>query len=126
MLQLRDAENQQLSADERAALGQPTSSSSGKHRYLSSEVPGPVTLGSVFLLERSVEGPAAEALEAVDPFELIGSTFNLSVRTRARLQRQLDVVSAIASSGIAHRLRVQPEVGANQLARIVQKHLQKH
>ena len=126
MLQLRDAEHAQLSGDERAALGQPASCSSGKHRYSSARVPGPVRLRSIFLLERSAAGPAAEALAAVDPFELIGSTFNLSVRTPARLQRQLDVVSVIASNGIAHRLRVQPGVGANELATIVQEHLQKH
>jgi len=126
MLQLRDAEHKRLSGDERAALGRQASRASGKHRYLSAGVPGPAPLGSIFLLERSVDGPAAEALAAVDPFELIGSTFNLSVRTPARLQRQLDVVSAIASSGIAHRLRIQPEVGANELATIVQEHLQKH
>ena len=64
-----------------------------------------------------------EQLEAVDPFELIASTFNLSVRTPARLRRQLDVVSAIASSGLTHRLRVQPGIDATELAAIVQNHL---
>jgi hypothetical protein len=123
-LQLREAENRQLSAEEREALGDPASSSSGKHCYVSATVPDAVSLGSLFLLERSAEQPAVEALEAVDPFELIGSTFNLSVRTPQRLRRQLDVVSVIAASGIAHRLRVQPDVSASRLAAVIQEHLQ--
>jgi hypothetical protein len=125
-LQLRDAEDERLSTEERAALGRPASCSSGKHRYISSTVPDAVPLGSLFLLERSNEGPAVERLDAVDPFELIASTFNLSVRTPERLQRQLDVVSAIASSKLAHRLRVQPDVSASSLAMSIQAHLQKY
>lgn len=123
VLQLRAAEDERLSADERAALGRPASTSAGKRRYVSGSVPGPVPLGGLFLLERSAEEPAVEQLAVVDPFELIASTFNLSVRTPARLRRQLDVVSAIASSGLAHRLRVQPDVDATRLASIIQAQL---
>jgi hypothetical protein len=61
-----------------------------------------------------------ERLAAVNPFELIGSTFNLSVRTPARLRRQLDVVSAITSAGLVYRLHVQPDVDATRLASTVQ------
>jgi hypothetical protein len=116
VLQLRLAEDGQLTPQGREALGRPASSPSGKQRYVSADVPEPAPLGCLFLLERSTEGPAIERLEAVDPFELIASTFNLSVRTPERLRRQLDVVSAIASGGLAHRLRVQPSVDASQLA----------
>lgn len=123
VLQLRPAEDQRLTAEERAALGHVTSRSEGKHRYVGAEVPDAAPLGSLFLLERSSEQPSVERLTAVDPFELIGSTFNLSVRTPARLRRQLDVVSAIASRGLAHRLRVQPNVGADQLAAMIEQHL---
>jgi hypothetical protein len=123
VLQLRPSEDQRLSAGERAALGQITNRSEGKYRYVGAEVPDAAPLGSLFLLERSREQPAVERLSAVDPFELIGSTFNLSVRTPDRLQRQLDVVSTIASRGLAHRLRVQPDVGADQLAAMIVQHL---
>ncbi len=99
-LQLRAAEDERLSAEERAALGRPAGTVEGKQRYVSGEAPDAAPLGCVFLLERSAREPAVERLEAVDPFELIASTFNLSVRTPARLRRQLDVVSAIASSGV--------------------------
>jgi hypothetical protein len=123
VLQLRAREDERLSADARAVLGSPASSSTGKRRYVSASAPDPAALGGLFLLERSAEGPAIEKLQAVNPFELIASTFNLSVRTPARLRRQLDVVSAIASSGLAYRLRVQPDIDATRLAAIVQEQL---
>lgn len=123
VVQLRAREDERLSAEQRTALGHPASTVEGKQRYVSDESPEPAPLGGLFLLERSSEQPAVEQLAAVDPFELIASTFNLSVRTPARLQRQLDVVSAIASGGLAHRLRVQPGIDATELAAHIQKHL---
>jgi hypothetical protein len=119
VLQLRDAEDERLSTDARTALGGSMGGAFGKRRYVSPSVPEPVPVGGLFLLQRSTEEPALEQLAAVDPFELIASTFNLSVRTPARLQRQLDVVSAVASNGLAHRLRVQPDIDATRLASIV-------
>ncbi len=120
VLQLRATEDERLSTDARASHGRPTSASFGKQRYVGDDAPDPAPLGGLFLLERSDEEPAVERLAVVDPFELIASTFNLSVRTPARLRRQLDVVSAIASNGLAHRLRVQPGVDATRLASLVQ------
>ena len=123
VLQLRTADDERLSAGARAALGRPAPPAFGKPRYVSDSVPDPAPLGGLFLLERSTEEPAVEQLAAVNPFELIASTFNLSVRTPARLQRQLDVVSAIASGGLAYRLRRQPGRDATELAAIVQEQL---
>jgi hypothetical protein len=122
-LQLREDEDKRLSAEERAALGRPEQVGAGKHRYLGSHVTEPVPLGSLFLIERSAAEPAAERLEAASPFELLASTFNLAVRTPTRLRYQLDVVSAIASSGMAHRLRVQPGIDATRSAEIIEDHL---
>jgi hypothetical protein len=124
-LQLRTAEDERLSAGERATLGRPAGSVENKRRYVSNEAVDAAPLGCVFLLERSAEEPTVEQLGAVNPFELIASTFNLSVRTPDRLQRQLDVVSAIASDGLAHRLRVQPGVDASRLGTIVHEHLRR-
>jgi hypothetical protein len=123
MLQLRTAEDERLSVDDRAALGRRANSPTGKQRYLADGVPDSAPVGGLFLIERSSEEPVVEQLAAVDPFELIASTFNLSVRTPARLRHQLDVVSAIASAGLAHRLRVQPDIDATRLAAILQEHL---
>jgi hypothetical protein len=123
VLQLRVTEDERLSAEERMALGRATSPAADKRRYVGVGVPDPTPLGGMFLLERSAEKPALEQLSAVDPFELIASTFNLSVRTPTRLARQLDIVSAIAASGLTFRLRVQPGVDATRLASLVDAQL---
>jgi hypothetical protein len=122
-LQLRAAEDQRLAAPERAALGRPAGEVEGKRRYVSASPPPPAPLGGLFLLERSAAQPALQRLDDVSPFALLASTFNLSVRTPARLQRQLDAVAAIAAGGFVHRLRVQPGVDATELAAIVSRHL---
>ena len=46
----------------------------------------PAPFGGLFLLERATHGPPVERIEAVDPFALLASTFNLSVRTPERLR----------------------------------------
>jgi hypothetical protein len=123
VLQMRPAEDQRLTAQERATLGEAESTVAGKQRYLTGSGPEPAPLACLLLIEHSDTGPAVEQLPAVDPFELIASTFNLSVRTPARLQRQLNVVETIASNGLAYRLRVQPGIDATQLASIIQEQL---
>ncbi|HTD07908.1 MAG TPA: hypothetical protein VK680_03365 [Solirubrobacteraceae bacterium] len=123
VLQLRASEGERLSADDRAALGRHAGTVGEKQRYANDSTPDPAPLAGLFLLAHSDEQPAVEQLAAVDPFELIASTFNLSVRSPARLQRQLEVVSAIAADKLAHRLRVQPGVNATELAAMIQAHL---
>jgi hypothetical protein len=120
LLQLRAAEDERLVRGERAALGRPTRFADGKQRYLTAGTQDSAELGALLLLERSALEPAIERVTAVDPFELLASTFNLSVRTPARLERQLDVMSAIASAGLVYRLRVQPGIDATTLASTIQ------
>jgi hypothetical protein len=116
-LHLRSAEEDRLAPHQRSALGAPTGLVEGKRRYVSAHVAEAAPLAHVFLLERSERDPIIEPLQAVNPFELIGATFNVSVRTPERLARQLDVVSAIASRGFAHRLRVRTGLTASSLAK---------
>ncbi len=66
---------------------------------------------------------AIERIEAVDPFALLASTFNLSVRTPERLARHLDLAVALAATRRIYRLRVQPGTDATQLAEIVRERL---
>jgi hypothetical protein len=122
LLQLQGAEHERLSTREREALGPPTAFL-GKQRYSPSVAASPAPFGALFLLERSADGAPIERIEAVDPFELLASTFNLSVRTPERLTRHLDLVAALAATGRIHRLRVQPGVDATQLAEIVHERL---
>lgn len=122
-LHLRAAEEDRLGRDEISALGQPAGLVEGRRRYVSAQVAEAAQLAYVLMIERSERDPVIEPLHEVDPFELIGSTFNVSVRTAERLARQLDFVSAIASCGLAHRLRIRPGVDASSLAELVHQHV---
>ena len=122
LLHLRAAEHDRLSTRERAVLSTHTTFL-GKQRYSPSVTASSTPFGELFLLERSTHGPPVERIEAVDPFALLASTFNLSVRTPERLVRHLDVAGALAATGRIYRLRVQPGMDATRLAEIVHERL---
>jgi len=122
LLHLRPAEHERLSTRELAVLG-PAATILGKQRYSPHVTGSPAPLGDLFLLERATHGPPVEHIESVDPFALLASTFNLSVRTQERLVRHLDLAVALAATGRVHRLRVQPGMDATQLAEIVHEYL---
>jgi hypothetical protein len=115
MLHLRATEHDRLSSQERAVLG-PPATFPGKRRYNPRVTASPAPFGGLFLLERSKHGPPLERIEAVDPFALLASTFNLSVRTPERLVRHLDLATALAATERIYRLRIQPGIDATQLA----------
>jgi hypothetical protein len=119
---LRQLEDDRLSPAKRDRLGASVAFAS-RRRYAPGTVPGPVPLAAFFLLERAAAGAAIEPAPAVDPFALLASTFNLSVRTPERLVHQLDVAGAIAEAGAVRRLRVLPGLDADRLAGIVEEHL---
>jgi hypothetical protein len=52
----------------------------------------------------------------VDPFTLLGATFNLSVRTPERLQRQLDLCARLAAEVPVLSLQIPPGVDAAAVA----------
>jgi hypothetical protein len=114
-LHLRADEHDRLSTDERAALGS-ASTFLEKKRYSPPLAASPAPFGELFLLERTPHGPPIERIERVDPFELLASTFNLSVRTPERLVRHLDLAVALTDTRRIYRLRIQPNMNATQLA----------
>jgi hypothetical protein len=122
LLQLGAAEHERLAAHERAILG-PPEAFLDKQRYSPSTIAAAAPFGELFLLERSTHGPPIERIEAVDPFALLASTFNLSVRTPERLARHLDLAVALAATERIYRLRIQPGTDATQLAEIVYEQL---
>jgi hypothetical protein len=122
LLQLRTAEHDRLSAHERVVLG-PLAAFPHKRRHHPRLSASPAPFGGLFLLERATHGPPIERLEAIDPFALLASTFNLSVRTPERLVRHLDLAAALAATERIYRLRVQPGVNATQLADAVLRQL---
>jgi hypothetical protein len=121
ILYLRPAEQGRLDAGELGALG-PATEFAGKHRFRPGAEAAAVPLDSLFLLERTTDGPVIEPIEDVDPFLLLAATFNLSVRTPERLVRQLDVAQELAATGRVHRLRILPEMDATQVAGMVAEH----
>ncbi len=122
LLHLRAAEHQRLSVRERAILG-PHTAVLGKQRYSPGVSASPAPFGALFLLERSAHGSSVERIEAVDPFALLASTFNLSVRTPERLVRHLNLAGALAATERIYRLRIQPGVDATRLADTLLEHL---
>ena len=109
LLHLQAAEHDRLSARERAVLGAPATFPH-KRRFHPRVSASPAPFGGLFLLERATHGPPVERLAAVDPFALLASTFNLSVRTPERLVRHLDLAAALAATERIYRLRVQPGI----------------
>jgi hypothetical protein len=122
LLHLRATEHDRLSTNERAVLG-PPAAFPHKRRHHPRVSASPAPFGGLFLLERATRGPALERVAAIDPFALLASTFNLSVRTPERLVRHLDLVVALTATERIHRLRVQPGVNATQLADAVLRQL---
>jgi hypothetical protein len=122
LLHLRADEYERLSTRERTLLG-PTATVFGKQRCNPSVIAHPAPFGALFLLERSTNGSSVERIDAIDPFALLASTFNLSVRTPKRLTRHLDLAVSLAATGHVYRLRIQPRIDATRLADILREHL---
>jgi hypothetical protein len=116
-LGVRPDEQRRLSRGERERLGEGRRSG-GKVRYGASPISGPVPVGAMFVLRRTSTGSdvVLRRLDAVDPLLLLGSTFNLSVRTPERLHRQLDVCARMADEVPILALEVPPAVDASALA----------
>ena len=94
----------------------------GKTLYGVSAAGGPVPVTALFVLQRlgsSSREPIVRPLDPVDPFMLLASTFNLSVRTPERLRRQLEVCARLADEVPVMALDVAPEVDAGALAACV-------
>jgi hypothetical protein len=86
----------------------------GRARYEAPAAPQPCPLRAVYVLARG-EGPAITPLPA-SGLTLLAATYNLSVRTPERLQRQLDLAHAIAAAVPVYRLTVAPDRSAADLA----------
>lgn len=95
----------------------------GKRRLQPGATAAAAPLGGLFLLERASGGEPVQRIEAADPYALLASTFNLSVRTPERLIRHLDLAAQIAAGERVYRVRVQPGLDATQLAAILLERL---
>jgi hypothetical protein len=69
------------------------------------------------------EGGHAVAFEEADPRLLLAHTFNVALRTPARLAAQLDLCARLAASVALTRVSVPASVDAPALATAVREHL---
>lgn len=80
-------------------------------------------LGGIYFLERAGGGQAIERVPQPSPITLLGSTFNLSVRTPARLAHHLELCGRLAEGVPMFRVRITPGHGAADLARALTEHI---
>jgi hypothetical protein len=117
---------------------------SGKTYVAVARESGPVPLAAVYFLTREghatapapparavapdratppgAAAPPIERIERPDARLLLGSTFNQSIRTPARMTRQLELCADLAASVPMFRLRIAPGVGPTALADAVGRH----
>jgi hypothetical protein len=123
LLQLRDGELARLSQAQLARHGS-GDRFAGKLGFAGARTAAPAPLAALLLLERSQDGPPLARLERVDPFALLASSFNLSVRTPERLRRHLDLAASLAGSGRVYRAHVLPQLDSTQLADLIRSELE--
>ncbi|HET9153560.1 MAG TPA: hypothetical protein VFN85_05550, partial [Solirubrobacterales bacterium] len=118
-----------LRDDVRGALREVVVADEHETRYRVEPAREPLPLRAVCMLEPGAEpGTLAAGEGRLDPWELLGSTFNDAVRDPARLRGQLDLCGRIAEEVACLRVRVGPRPGpeaadalAAQLGRPVQR-----
>ncbi len=111
-----------LPSPARARIGAPFGASDKVHVEVSSMASGPLPLGAVCFLARS------DAIERIavtpappHPRALLGATFMPHIVTRRRLLSQLSTCAEIAAAVPVVKLEVPATVGANRLAREVER-----
>ena len=80
-------------------------------------------VGAIYFLERAGSGEPIEAVQCPTPIDLLGATFNLSVRTPARLAHHLELCGRLAERVLTFRVRIVPGRGAADLARTLTAHI---
>jgi hypothetical protein len=121
MINLRDDEYAQLDEPER--LGDPVGRAEGKVHLIAPRDDGARPLGVLYLLDRGAPSdPVFEPIEALIAADLFANSFVTYVHRTGRMIRQLDIASVLARTVPVIRLRVQPGVGARELAARVEEH----
>jgi hypothetical protein len=106
-----------LAADEAQRLHEVVSEDEHETRFLVEPVAQPLPFGGICILEPADEPGSLEVGESrLQPWELLGSTFNTWIRDPVRLRTQLDLCGRIADSVPALRVRVGPRPGPEAAA----------
>ena len=82
----------------------------------------PLPLAAVYFIDRPTTHRRLR-FEGVDAaVQLLGATFNLSIRDPARLRRHLEVCAALAQRTVSYRVAVPASVGASAVAAAIASH----
>jgi hypothetical protein len=109
---VREGARPLLREDTRGVLREVVVSDEHETRYRVQTTPGPLPLRAVCMLELGEEpGTLTASAGKIDPWELLGSTFNDVVRDPSRLQGQLDICGRIAENVSCLRVQVGPRPG---------------
>ena len=116
---IRHAARDLIGPDHRGVLGELISEDEIEVRYQLQGSEGPRPLGALCMLELSPEGLDIELTEEqLDPWRLLGNTFNLLVQDPDRLSAQLDVCARIARQARFLRVRVSSRPGPEAAAQL--------
>jgi hypothetical protein len=84
--------------------------------------PKPAALRALYLLDHGPDAGEVAFEPSGDALPLLGSTFNVALRTPARARRQLEACTAIARSATVVRVRVPAQAGPGTLALAISEH----
>ena len=114
-----------------ARLGELVGRDSQGLRLLVRRSEAPLPLGALYFLRREDtpgDGPTVESLNGAGPRELLGASFNSSLRTESRMRNQLEVWSALAAGVPPFRVlipnRSQPGAVAERIERHVRERVE--
>jgi hypothetical protein len=79
-------------------------------------------LSRIYFIERGAANDALTLEATQDARLVLGATFNLLVRTRERMARQLDLSSRVAATAELFRMRIPPTIGAGEVANAIEAH----
>jgi hypothetical protein len=111
-----------LADDGRQRLREVVSEDEHETRFLVEPIAQPLSLAGICILEPDDEPGSLRFGEGrLQPWELLGSTFNTWIRDPARLSAQLDLCGRIADSVPSLRVRVGPRPGPEAAAALADR-----
>jgi hypothetical protein len=122
VLHIRDPELRELAGGPLPGLAR-LGTLRGRVRLAADDPASAQPLGAIYMLERAASGEPIEPIQHPSGVGLLGATFNLSVRTTARLVHQLDLCARLASSTPIFRVRIVPGRSAAELACALAAHI---
>jgi hypothetical protein len=103
---------------------EPAGASGDRSTLLAPAPAGAVPLAGIYRLEWATSGPVIERVVRPSPIGLVALTFNISVRTPARLTHQLDLCARLAGAIPVFRVRITLAPGPAEVAGVLRAHME--